>query len=197
MTPSPNNSNSTRPAQVLLTERDRDLSEHIAQRVRARGSRVSGPTALYRAGLLALRALNDDALVRTFDEVEERLSEPALLELFEAWCAQIVQGVAKAHPDLGRAWEAMSDSEHCLGYFSHMGRFVALSLNVQDGRVFITGMGMANGLFPTGLATLSLSMNEAGAALAVRAVVAWLTGTDDDIRAIRTEISKHRAEPLR
>lgn len=196
-----------RPAQVLLTERDRGVGEQITLRVRQRGGRVSGPTALYRAGLLALNALSDDALVHTFDEVEERLGESALLELFDTWCALIVQRVAKDYPGLEYAWQAASNSENCYGYFSHMGRFVALTLNVADGRVFMTGMEITTPIgdagvprahmpFPGGLATL-LSMNEDGAALAVRMIGAWLIGTADDVNAIRADISKHRPEPLR
>jgi len=192
---------------VLLTERDRDVSEQIMVRVRQRGGRVSGPTALYRAGLVALRALDDDALVRTFDEVDERLSEPAVLELFGTWCAQIAGRVAEASPDLEHAWQDATNSEHSCGYFSHVGRFVALTLNVQDGRVFMTGIEVATPVgdagtprervpFPGGLATL-LSMNEEGATLAARTIVAWLVGSADDVKAIRADIAKHRAEPLR
>lgn len=196
----PNNTNSLRPAQILLTEGDRALAAQIADRVERQGGRSPGPTAMYRAGLLALRVLDDEVLAKTFNQVEGRPSHAALAELFQQWCRLIAQGV-QTEPSLRHAWRGEDDPTEC-GHFVQAGRFVSLSY-MSDGRVLISGLGAVvpgapppEPLFPGGTATL-LTMNNQGAELAARAIVAWLGLRDAELPDIRGAIGNHRVEPLR
>jgi|SRR5580658_5155242 hypothetical protein len=200
-----NNSN-RKPAQVLLGEKDRQMIEVISQRVGGR-RRISGPTALFRAGLVALSELADERLLETFDQLDERPTLAQLQETFDQWCADVGRLVAQRNIALQYAWEGARHSDQ-RGYFTDQGRFVLMS-TTGDGRVMISGMAAvpepvsqhgriprATVLFPGGLATL-LSMNAAGMELAVRAIIAWLTGDDEKINAVRLEIREHHAEVLR
>lgn len=180
--------------------------EAIAQRVGGR-SRISGPTALFRAGLLALSELADKELLEMFDQVDERPTLAQLQEAFDQWCAGIARLVAQRNTALQYAWEGARHPDQ-RGYFTDQGRFVLMS-TTGDGRVMISGMAAipepvsqhgriprAPVLFPGGLATL-LSMNAEGMELAVRAIIAWLTGDDEPINVVRLEIREHHAEVLR
>lgn len=196
----PNTTNSLKPAQILLTEGDRALAAQIADRVERQGGRSPGPTAMYRAGLLALRVLDDEVLAKTFDQVEGRPSHAALSELFQQWCGLIARRV-RTEPSLQHAWRGEDDPTDC-GHFGQGGRFVSLSY-MSDGRVLISGLGAVvpavpppQPLFPGGTATL-LTMNAQGADLAARAIVAWLRLEDNELPAIRAAIGNHRVEPLR
>lgn len=206
MTPNPNNPNdSPRAAQILLTAVDRSLTDGISRRVVGRGRRVAGPTTVYRAGLLALGALDDAELIGIFDQIDDRPTLAQLHERYRQWCAVIGERVGTASPRLQYAWNGARNPED-IGHFSDGPRFALLSM-VQDGRVLISGMQAvlepvggriprAPLLFPGGLAKF-LSMTGEGADLATRAIIAWLLSDDDGVVNVRKEIAQHHAEPLR
>ncbi|GAC1387684.1 MAG: hypothetical protein NVSMB31_00420 [Vulcanimicrobiaceae bacterium] len=208
MSPNPNNPNSTRPAQILVSERDRGLARDIAERLAVCGQRVPGPTGLYRAGLVALTALADTELIAMFDAAEDRLTAPQIEQLYAQWCARVA-AIVKQEPTLEYAWA--DEQQSGPGHFANVSRFASLSL-MEDGRVLISGFAAHSAtaaennrvphmsvLFPfgpSGLAT-TLSLNDEGCAIAARAIIAWLTNREDDITAVRAEIAAHQSHALR
>lgn len=201
------NSTNTRPAQILLREHDRNLGDELMRRAALCGRRVAGPTAIYRAGLLALTALSDSELSTMFDQADDRPTPTQLQARFREWCADISNLVCQASPRLQYAWSGERDPDQS-GHFSDGPRFVHLSM-MQDGRVLISGMQAAlqpiplggripNApvLFPGGLATM-LSINEDGAELAARAVTTWLLADDEQLDEVRAAMRRHQADPLR
>ncbi len=192
-----------RPAQVLLTDVDRDLARNIQRRLLNLGTDPPGPTTLYRAGLRALAEGDDDSLARAIGQAEERMDLDSLRREFEKWCRRIAGAVAREAPELK---DVLDESKS--GSFSYQGRFVVLSL-MQDGRVLIGGLAAVLSplqpgqpiprspqLFPGGLA-VTISLNGEGAALATRAIVAFLLGRDDELDAIRSDFRAHQAQKLR
>jgi len=183
-----------RPAQVLLTDVDRELARNIQLRLLNLGTDPPGPTTLYRAGLRALAECDDASLARAIEQAEERIDLDTLRKDFEEWCRQIGDAVALEAPELEHALD-----ESRSGSFSYQGRFVVLSL-MQDGRVLVGGLAAVLSplqpgqsiprspqLFPGGLA-VTISLNDEGAALATRAIVAFLLGQDDELDAIRAAV---------
>jgi hypothetical protein len=195
-----------RPAQVLLTEADQELARKLQRRLINLDAGAPGPTALYRAGLRTLDEADDETLVRAIGQAERRPDLETLQERFEAWCLKVARDVAGASPELEYAYDASRGGRP--GSFSNQGRFVVLSL-MHDGRILIGGLEAiavplqpgqplprAQELFPGGLAVM-LSMNDEGAELATRAIVAWLTLKDAELEDIRKAIGSHVAVALR
>lgn len=202
----PNNPN-TRPAQILLGERDRKLNTDLMRRAAARGVRVTGPTVIYRAGLLALTNLSDTELIIMFDEADDRPSAAQLQERFCEWCREIWKRICATSPSLQYCWRGERDPEQ-VGHFGQDTRFVHLGL-MHDGRVLISGLEAVTqplqpgqriphspALFPGGLATM-LSMTDDGADLAARAITTWLLNNNDELEDVRDAVRRHQAEPLR
>ena len=196
-----------KPAQILLSEVDRQISDEIVGRVASTGRRHPGRTALYRAGIQALRSLSQKDLVNFFDEVDDRVTQIQLAERFGLWCSRNADLVKSAAPELAWSWEGDQGPDR-LGHFSYQGRFVLLSM-MDDGRVLISGlaavtepipvgerMPFAPVLFPGGTATI-LSMNDDGAMLASRSIVAWLLNHENDLEGIRSAVSRHASQKLR
>jgi hypothetical protein len=210
----PKDSPNLRPAQVLLSDADRDHIRRIQARSLTLGTDAPGPTTIFRAGLRALDAASDDALMRVLDQAETRLDLEALTAHFETWCQRIGAAVAAADSTLVDAYEAACPTHQVaaifpsrVGHFSNQSRFAVLSL-MQDGRVLISGVEVViapiqfgqkiphtKQLFP-GLA-VTLSMNEDGAALATRSLVAWLLEREGELPEIRAAFDKHQAQKLR
>ncbi|MHB8139680.1 MAG: hypothetical protein ACYDHD_00235 [Vulcanimicrobiaceae bacterium] len=126
-----------------------------------------------------------------------------LQHVYEAWCRQIAEKIAQTEPQL-----AYAHNNDDPGNFKYQARFVNLSV-MQDGRVLIDGLAAeasplvtgqpippAPQLFPGGTAMM-LSMNDEGAELAGRAIVAWLLEQEEQLAAIRTDARKHEARTLR
>jgi len=145
---------------------------------------------------------------------------PETYSHFEEWCARIARDVAVADPALTYAFDGApsgitaSDTarngDRGLAHFSNQFRFVVLKL-LPDGTVWISGLGAvtasvqpgqrlphATELFPSGHRLIrQLSLNDEGAELATRAIVAWLSWDDDDLEAIRSDFDRHHVRPLR
>lgn len=206
-----------RPAQISTTNDDRTAFEAIQRRAALYDVRVQGPTIIFRAGLAWLASLEDDALVAILESFSEKLTPAMIQERFALWCSQVNNHVCRDEVALQYAWGAHSffDDRTPLtqrqnvdvGNFRHQTRFVHLSAT-QDGRIVIFGFESnlkpfapgepfphATQLFPGGLTAL-LSMNDDGADLAARAIVAWLMGKDDEIDAVRVDVRRHIAQPL-
>jgi hypothetical protein len=198
-----NTSSGLKPAQVMLSDADRELQRALKRRLLDLGIDSAGPTTLFRAGLRALVQGDDKALVRAIDQAEERIDPAELEERFGAWCRAIDESVVSAEPALLGTY----DGSH-RGSYSYQGRFVALSL-MHDGRILIGGLAAvtspiqsghpiahASQLFPGGLATM-VSMNGEGEELAKRAIIVWLLGRDDELNAIRAAFRAHTAQAIR
>lgn len=214
--PQPNPTNA-RPAQISVTDDDRTAFDAIQRRAALYDVRVQGPTIIFRAGLVWLASLEDDALVAVLESFSEKLTPAMIQERYALWCSQVNNRVYRSEVALQYAWSVHSffDDRTPLaqrwnadvGTFSHQSRFVHLSA-MQDGRILISGLEAnlkpvapgepfprATQLFPSGLATL-LSMNDEGADLAARAIIAWLMRNDDETEAVRADVGRHVAQPL-
>src|SRR5579872_5740113 len=201
-----------RPAQISVTDDDRTSFDAIQRRAALHDVRVQGPTIIFRAGLAWLASLEDDELVAVLESFSEKLTPAMIQERFALWCSQVNNRVCRSEVALQYAWSVHSffDDRTPLaqrwnadvGSFSHQARFVHLSA-MQDGRILISGLEanitpVATGqplprstqMFPGGLATV-LSMNDDGADLAARAIVAWLMGDDDETEAVRADVRRH------
>jgi len=193
-----NTSSGLRPAQVMLSDADRELQRALKRRLLDLGVDSAGPTTLYRAGLRALIQGDDKALVRAIDQAEERIDPAELEGRFGAWCRAIAESVFAAEPALRGTYD-----ESQRGSYSYQGRFVVLSL-LHDGRILIGGLAAvepghpipSSQLFPGGLAPM-VSMNDEGEELVKRAIIAWLFGRDDELDAIRAAFRAHTAQAIR
>ncbi|MBV8368538.1 MAG: hypothetical protein JO036_06330 [Candidatus Eremiobacteraeota bacterium] len=211
------NAPNARPAQISVTDDDRTAFDAIQRRAGQYDVRVTGPTIIFRAGLSWLGSLDDDALVAVLESFSEKLTPAMIQERFALWCSQVNSRICRTEVVLQKAWSVHSffDDRTPLaqrwnadvGSFNHEGRFANLSA-MQDGRVLISGieakltpaepgqpLPRATQLFPGGLATL-LTMNEDGADLAARAIVAWLMRDDDATESVRADVRRHVAQPL-
>lgn len=200
----PNTSNTPlRPAQVLLTEADRQLQQRLNERITASRGGVAGPTLLHRAGLLALSNLGDEKLMEIIDTAARRPSLEDIKLDFQTWCNRIGAEVGRRNPALEYA-----HTESQPGYFSNQGRFVSVSA-MSDGRCLISGLQAvptsvkpgeriprAPMLFPGGLATL-VSLDDEGARLAADAVEVWLSFADERLAEVRAAFGRHHPQGLR
>jgi hypothetical protein len=201
--PSTKTASDLKPAQVMLSEVDRELQRTLRRRLLDLGVDTAGPTILYRAGLRALVEGDDNALVRAIDQAENRMDVAELEAHFQEWCRTIAASAARREPALEYAYDQSRP-----GSYSHQGRFVSLGLMRHDGRVLIDGLAAMPTsvqvgqsipipqLFPGGLATM-LSLNEDGAKLATEAIIVWLLGRDHELNTIRAAIQAHSAQPSR
>jgi DNA-binding XRE family transcriptional regulator len=139
----------------------------------------------------------------------EPASHDAIQKLFAKWCADVNDHVCRDEIALqyawgGHTWPGQTENDRDFGNFSNQGRFVHMSA-MRDGRILVSGLEAVikpiapgeqiprgNQLFPGGLATM-VSMDESGAELAARAVVAWLSFRDDVLPEIRRQFSQHVA----
>lgn len=211
------NNTNARPAQISVTDDDRTAFEAIQRRAALYDIRVQGPTIIYRAGLSWLASLEDDELVAVLESFSEKLTPAMIEERFALWCSEVNNRVSRSEVALQCAWSLKSFFDDRtpffqrptpdVGSFSHEGRFVQLS-TMPDGRVLISGLAAnltpagpgeplprATQLFPGGLATL-LSMNEEGADLAARAIVAWLMRDNEGTETVRADVRRHVPQPL-
>ena len=164
-----------KPAQVMLSEADRELQLTLKRRLLNLGIEA-GPTLLYRAGLRALLGLQTQALAEAVTVGTERDSA-SLEERFSAWFSEVAERVVASEPELEYTCDPARP-----GSFSNQGRFVVLTA-LYDGRVLIGGLAAAvagldrdrtpraSQLFPGGLA-VTISMDSEGATLATRTIVA-------------------------
>jgi len=211
------NAPNARPAQISVTDDDRTALEAIQRRAAQYDIRVQGPTIIFRAGLSWLGSLDDEAFVAVLESFSEKVTPAMIQERFALWCTEVNNRVCRTEVALQRAWSLHGFFDVGVpfaqrwnvdvGGFRHLHRFVNLSA-MQDGRVLISGLEgnpkpVAEGqplprstqLFPGGLATV-LSMNDVGADLAARAIVAWLMRDDEATESIRAEVRRHVAQPL-
>lgn len=194
------------PAQILLSDRDREAQRELQARLMRLGYRGAGPTLIYRAGQRALLNLTDGCLSKTIDTADEKPTMEILLKQFHDWCTEISQAVEATEPTLEYTHEG--DRGGTPGIFSYRGRFVSTSL-MQDGRVLVSGLAAnmaplepgtaiprAPQLFPGGLARM-VSLNADGAALTKLVIIAWLRQRDDQLEEIRAAFRRHSAATLR
>jgi hypothetical protein len=204
--PYPNATNA-KPAQISVTDDDRTAFDAIQSRAALHDVRVLGPTIIYRAGLAWLASLDDEALVAVLESFSEKLTPAMIQERFALWCSQVNHRVCRNEVSLQSAWSVHGFFDNRtplvqrwnadVGSFSHQSRFIHLSA-MQDGRVLISGLeanARAMQLFPGALATL-LSMDDEGAELAARAIVAWLMRSDKETEMMRADMRRHAAQPL-
>lgn len=191
-----------------MTERDRWTMDQLARRAASLGHRLSGPTSIYRAGMLALMQLSDDEFARTVDAADDRPSVQNLGERFESWCAHVASSVWNlGGRELEWSYEGNRHRER-MGHFHHQLRLAHVAM-VPDGRVLLSGTEVNAGpltpgapipqmrvMFPGGLAAL-VSMDEEGGALAAEAITAWLLNDDERLDKTRNAIAHHAAQPLR
>lgn len=206
-----------KPAQISVADDDRTALEAIKRRAARYDVHVSGPTVIFRAGLVWLASLDDRALVAAIESLSQKVTPSMLQEHFALWCSHVNDRVCRSEVRLQKAWSIYGFFDERtpfaqranvdVGTFSYEDRFVHLS-TMPDGRVFISGIGpnlehvaagkpipRATQLFPGALATL-LSMNEEGADLAARAIVAWLMRSDSAIETVRADVQQHIAQQL-
>jgi hypothetical protein len=119
-----------------------------------------------------------------------------LAHRFENECNDVATEVAQQAQALRAAHNRTRGGQP--GSFSYAGRLVVLSI-AQGGRVQISGLDQSldppqpgeaaresRKMFP-GDRAVTVGMNAEGGAIATRAIVAWLTGADEDVEWIRAD----------
>gem|GEM_PF-3454573 len=157
-----------------------------------------------------------DRFTKSISVEKLMLIEPAgtgfIYERFGEWCSDVNNHVCRDAIGLqyawgGHTWPGQVVNERDLGNFSNQGRFVHMSV-MRDGRILMSGLEASikpiapgeqiprgNQLFPGGLATL-VTMDDLGAELAARAIVAWLMFNDDELPEIRRAFQQHVAQAI-